>query len=500
MLKDAWNNPELERNILYRLRPRNIILTSLLTVAFCIFVAGIVLMRRSNYDYSYNFSMDNGLGLFLFYVGTALFLGCFYSYIAASRSVIGEKSRKTYDFLFMVPMSDTQVTIGKLLGSTIHMWFILGILTPFIAFAAVKSYAPVSLAEFFIFCGILLTGCVLAASIGLLLSSGLSPKSSLISSGSTIGLVIIAFIAFIMGFSSNDTGIISVFFPTAFIARYNPYLPDTPLTDFFGISIDKGLLTIALYAWLSLWVIKAIIRRIRNPYGTYLKPWEALVLFVGLEFFLLGIHWNKYIQESYEWNVISFSLIFNGIIIAVIMLLLTLNKESYLDYLRNELLKRPVRFMSDQSPPHMLFFFLVVIFLLGIGGIMFSGISSRSFIFDAFLASLVMITFLYSFCLLVQLAKTIFVYSGSLIAILITGACLALPEIAIGVLNLPDKYNVYINPVSYIIEMQNSYYDWSGFEYLALPFGLTVLMVAMMAVFAWRHYHLKWAVARRMKE
>jgi len=500
MLKNAWNNPELERNIIYRLRPRNIILTSLLTVAFCGFVVIIVMMRRSNYDYSYDFSRDNGLNLFLFYVGTSLFFGYFYSYIAASRSVIGEKSRKTYDFLFMAPMSDTQVTIGKLLGSTIHMWFILGILTPFIAFAAVRSYASVSLAGFFVFYGILLSGCILAASIGLLLSSGLSPKSSFISSGSTIGLVIIAFVAFMMGFSSSDAGIISIFFPTAFIARYNQYSYDTSLTDFFGTPIDKGLLTIALYAWLSLWIIKAVIRRIRNPSGTYLNPWEALILFVGLGLFLLGIHWNKYIQESYEWDIISFSLIFNGIVIAVIMLLLTLNKESYLDYLRNRLMNRPVRFMSYQSPPHMLFFFLSIIFLLDIGGIMFSGISSWSFILAALLASWVMIAFLYSFCLLVQLAKTIFIYSGSLIAILVAGTGLSLPPIAIGVLNLPDKYNIYSNPVSYIIEMQNSYYVWSGFEYLALPFGLTVLMVAMLAVFAWRHYQLKGAVARRMKE
>ena len=497
MLKDAFNNPELERNILYRLRPKMVILTLIFTLAFCVFVALVTLLGNNRY---YRYYSDDGLDLFRFYTGFAVIIGYSYALLAASFSIIGEKTRKTYDFLFMTPMSDAQITIGKLFGSTIHMWFIIGIITPFITFAAVRSYTHIGFYDFALFYLILISGSILCASIGLLFSVSINPKSSLIVAAGNILIMGSALTGLIVGFARTDNQFLNILTPTTFLERFEL---TSSLTSacFFGLSIDKGLLTVVIYIWFSFWIIRAVIRRIRNPYGTYLKPLEALLFFAGLEALLTGMHWHTFSQEAHIWDAFSFYLLFNGLVLVMMILLMSLSRDTYLDYVRGTLTKKPFRFMDSKAPPHTLFLFLCILVFIGLYGIVNAGNIPIKYAFNAYLAFSVLIVFIYVFYLLVQFCKTIFKYSGPLVAILIICGASIIPSIILAAFRMPEEYILYLNPIVYIVEMQNTRHWYSQyFDYSGPPVALTVLLGVMVAVFIMRHYQLKNKVARRMKE
>ncbi|MBI5777921.1 MAG: ABC transporter permease subunit [Planctomycetes bacterium] len=502
MFKNAFNNPELERNILYRLRPKMAVLTLVFTVAFCVFVALVTLLNNNRYYYGYY--NDGGLELFRFYTGFALILGYSYALLAASFSIISEKTRKTYDLLFMAPMSDAQISIGKLIGSSIHMWLILGIVTPFITFAAVRSYETIGLYNFTLFYLVLISGCVLCASIGLLFSVSINPKSSLIVAAGNIIIMGSALGGLIAGFARTDNQFLAILTPTSFLARFDSYDHALTSADFFGLSIDKGLLTIAIYIWFSFWIIRAVIRRIRNPYGTYLKPLEALGFFAGLEIFLTGMHWNTFTQPSHIWNAFSFYLLFNGLVLVMMVLLMALPRDTYQDYVRGILAKRPFGFMDRKSPPHILLLLLCGVLFAGLYGIINSNDISVKYAPEIYLAFWVLVAFVYIFYLLVQFCKTIFVYSGPLVAVLIICAASIIPSIILGVCRMPEKYFLYFNPIAYIMEIpgvyRHDYWHLRDADYFGPPVALTILLGVMLVVFVMRHYQLRAKIARRMKE
>ncbi|MEW6026687.1 MAG: ABC transporter permease subunit [Planctomycetota bacterium] len=500
MVKEAFDNPEIERNLLYRLRPKTFILTLIFTAAFCAFMLLVTFLN--NHSYYYGYYNDNGLELFQFYTAFALMLGYSYALLAAAFSIIREKTNKTYDFLYMVPMSDAKITVGKLIGSTIHMWFILGIVTPFITFAAVRSYTPIGLYNFFLFYLILISGCVLCASIGLLFSVGVAPKSSLIVVSGNIIVLGSALAGLIAGFARTGNQFIAILTPTTFLERFDQ--PSALTTaDFFGFSIDNGILTVILYAWFSFWIIRAVIRRVRNPYGTYLKPLEALGFFAGLEVLLAGTHWNTFALHSRLWESFSFYLLFNGLVLLMMILLMTVPRDTYLDYVRGILTKKPSGFMDIKSPPHILMLLLCLILLIGFYGITNSRGLSLNYATDAYLSIWILVVFLYIFYLLVQLCKTFFIYSGFFAAVLIICAASIIPMIIIGVFRMPEKYILYFNPIIYIVEMHSNYYHYRyyrDFDYFGPPVALTVVLAVMLVIFILRHYQIENKVARRMGE
>ena len=138
---------------------------------------------------------------------------------------------------------------------------------------------------------------------------------------------------------------------------------------------------------------------------------------------------------------------------------------------------------------------------IGLYGIVNAGNIPIKYAFNAYLAFSVLIVFIYVFYLLVQFCKTIFKYSGPLVAILIICGASIIPSIILAAFRMPEEYILYLNPIVYIVEMQNTRHWYSQyFDYSGPPVALTVLLGVMVAVFIMRHYQLKNKVARRMKE
>jgi len=282
MLNDIFNNPEILRNFRYRLRPKTIILTSILTVALLSFIALLVLAPEHR---SFN-TTERWQTLFLIYAWSILSIGCLYAISLTHTSIIGEKDKKTYDYLFMTPISDRTIAIGKLIGSTVRLWFIVAIVSVFLLISGLAGKVDgVKLITFFF---ILFIGLLACAALGLLISVSVNKMTS-----SIVGIVIVLGIYFfslaVIQIGKNDQpylkffSLLTPFSVVSDITSSMRYVRSENIISFLGFHINGAWMTIFLYAWLIYWMMRAVTRKIRNLQGVYLTQIEAILFFAVFE-------------------------------------------------------------------------------------------------------------------------------------------------------------------------------------------------------------------------
>ncbi|MFH1226919.1 MAG: ABC transporter permease [Planctomycetota bacterium] len=507
MIKDIFTNPEVIRNARYRLRPKTVWLTIFITAAFLILVAIMAFNPlRDNAHESWR-------NLFVAYAWIATVTGFFYGVSLTTMSVMGEKDKKTYDFMFMTPLSDSAISIGKLIGSSLHMWLILAIMTLFLLVSGLGGeIAPVKMLVFYL---ALILGSLLCAACGMLVSVSITRTTS-----SLVGVLIVLGVCVIssgLGMGSREYdgylqfyGLLS---PVPIIMDISEELSrwyDPNIISFFNRNINAGLLTIAIYAWLIFWIMRAVIRKVRNLQGVYFTELEALIIFVVFEVLMAGFQW-KYMSNPYGkhfWDSLATYLITNGIFLAVFSCGLTLSREDYFSYVRQGILKTPAEALRKLSPPHILY---IILCLTMIGGLLMIPFRTDNLLLVG-LEIWVLIAAVSIFYLLVQFLRTILVYAGPVVAIIISAAALGLPPIFLAAFGVPDKYFVWFNPIAYITQIHwflfrlgtDYYYHYrnkpfTNTDLWFLPVLLAVMLAMMLVFFIVRHNQIKRTIRHRMK-
>lgn len=490
MFSDIFNNPEIIRNIRYRLRPKTIILTLVLTIASILFIAILVMGQ-------YGPSMEKSMNLFRIYAWLSTSVGFLYGILLTQTSIIGERDKKTYDFLFMTPLSDRVIAIGKLLGSTVHMWLILFIMMFFLFFTGLGAWANgLKLVIFFL---TLILGALASASLGLLISVSINKTASAL-----VGFVIILIIYFsTLSFAIGIPGHLSylrfygLLNPASVILDIgNKYVKGTDnIISFFSSEINAGWMTIFLYAWLVFWMMRAVIRKIRNLHGAYLTQIEALIFFVVFEILLVGFQW-EYIRDTYDfWQSLATYLLTNGIILLIISCGLTLNREEYFSYARGKSMNTPYRLLGKNAPAHLLFLILCLIMTAGLFVMLYVRPADIPISLLA-LQTGVLIATIGIFYLLVQLLKTVFIYSGPVVSIITLALFLTLPPVVVGVFDMREICYIYCSPIAYIYFLTG---ELSHPEFWFLPVLLGALLVIMLVVFIFRHNAIKKIVRHRLE-
>lgn len=517
MLSDIFNNPEIIRNIRYRLRPKTIILTIILTMALLLLIARLVLAIEN-----LSFTNTERWGtLFLIYAWSALSIGCIYAVFLTHTSVIGEKDKKTYDYLFMTPLSNRTIAIGKLIGSTVHLWFIIAIIGIFLLISGLAGEVNgVKLITFFL---ILITGLLACAALGLLVSVSINKMIS-----SIVGIVIIlgiyfSSIAFVQ-LGKGDVPYLkfySLLTPFSVVSditssmRTSHFEHFENIISFFGFNINGGWMTIFLYAWLIYWMMRAVTRKIRNLQGVYLTQIETIIFFAVFEILLMGFQWEYIKIERYFWPSLITYLLTNSFIFLALSSGLSINRNNYFAYVRGKVTNAPFKLLGGRTPPHLLHIILFLIFIIGIFIMTPTTLTGSNPILiepedgETFISPMTLIIWLYIwviiasisiFYILTQILKTIFIRSGTLISFLISASAFFIPVIVIGVFRLGDQYERRWNQISYITETHTSFvkHDFGSVDLLFHPILLAVILAIMLCLFIWRHYTIKRIIRHRM--
>ncbi|MEW6027150.1 MAG: ABC transporter permease, partial [Planctomycetota bacterium] len=367
MFSDISNNPEILRNIRYRLRPKTLILTILIVNVLFISIGLLALLPKKY------ISVSDFRDLFLVYAWFAVIINFSYAIALTTTSLVGEKDKKTYDYLFMTPLSDRAIAIGKLIGSTVNMWLILATMLPYLVITGIfGGLNTFRLIQFF---PILILGALFSASLGLLISTSITKMAS----GFTGIFILLILMSFSIGLSQSCCGYIRFLgllspFSILFHIRdqFSPRYYHGQFTDsisFFGSDISGGWLTIFLFVWFTYWIMRAVTRRVRNPQGGFLTQIEALIFFVVFEVLLVGfqleyLH-NQPLYGGYFKEAFAAYLLVNGFILITLSLGLTLSRENYFQYIRNRLLRQPYQILGGQNPSHFIFALLYAILITG---------------------------------------------------------------------------------------------------------------------------------------
>lgn len=480
------------------------VLTIIITTVFLVFIMLMALGPRGE-----EAKQKEWQTLFIAYAWISTLVGFFYGISLTTSSVIGEKDKKTYDFMFMTPLTDRTIAIGKLLGSSLHLWLILAIILPFLVISGISgNITPVKV---IVFCLVLMLGSLLCAACGMFISVSITKMTS-----SLIGVIIVLggyVFSGMLGIAFQQSEPHLEFFgllsPVLIIFdisnEFTRWPKDFGIISFFNNDIYNGWFTIFIYIWLTFWIMRAVIRKIRNLQGRYFTQSEALIIFVVFEILLVGFQWEPISNYECFWYSLATYLLTNGILLVALSCGLTLSRDDYFSYVRQRILKTPPGLLRKQSPPHVLH---IILYLIMIGGLLVMPFHTDNILL-VWLEIWVLIATVSIFYLLAQFLKTILVYAGTVVAFVISGAALGIPPIFLAAFGISDTYFIWFNPIAYIAETHwfssrhlMEYYSGKPFSDTDLwfhPILLAVILIIMLVLFIFRHIKIKHIIRRRME-
>src|SRR5579872_1176480 len=293
----VFTNPEIVRNARIQLRPKRMISAAAICAVISLAIA-----------YAYAKSADglageNGNGflhIILIIQAVVLVIG---GGIACLHAIQREKDQNTFDFQRLTRLTPFELTIGKLFGPPLMVFFVFACLLPAAIVGAVASGASWQfvLAAYLLLILGTLTYMAFALVISLFLQRGTATWAILL-------YLLVAYIAFQdRNEAVFSVGTVSPFFAIQlalqstwnatqgarhFLMRNGaPITIPGPFEDrFFGIAVHHALVLFILFLTLIAWLVPAVARNIKcdpSNYEVY-RPSQALGFLCYLDFILFA--------------------------------------------------------------------------------------------------------------------------------------------------------------------------------------------------------------------
>jgi hypothetical protein len=328
-----FGNPEFIRNVRLNLRPGKMLTT-----------AGIAIMLTLVIGFSLNHLQGvppegpRGWGFYLlkslFWLqGLVLAAG---GGIACVNAIYREKDQNTFDFQRITRLSPLELTLGKLFGAPVFMYFLCLCFTPLVAFAAWKGHSD--FVSLLIAYTLLLVGSLVLHSFALLVSL-LTVRGS---HTTAIILILVALWTFsnIFTLTGNYLQLASL---SPFYAAEYVYRPvsifgltsPTMMDAFFTHQVKHFAVFIILDLCLVAWLVLALARNIKrdpNQYDLY-SPLQSFGIIAFINFVLLAfVNW----QSAPLIDIQGALLTINGILIGAVGLAQLRNRDRTRRILRAE--------------------------------------------------------------------------------------------------------------------------------------------------------------------
>ncbi len=280
MRRNSYINPELVKSFRISLAPRRAIMMALLSASVALVIAGV---SWATYADSRQMSLEARIDS----AATTAFEGYFVVLVAlmfvmapalTALSFIQEKLRGTAIFQQMVLLSPFDAAVGKFVGSTLAVYFIALIFSPFFILSAALSDARQSaLANY---CVLIFFGGLFCQSVGLLLSAAFSSTGDKMARG---GLLI--------GPLAGALGIIIfVLARSSFVERsmYTGYLS----WHFYGADVPAQFAIVSLFVIGTISAFLLSVRQIKTSQLIRLQQWPLWLFLLVSEAVLVGLDWR----------------------------------------------------------------------------------------------------------------------------------------------------------------------------------------------------------------
>ncbi len=281
MRRNSYINPELVKSFRISLAPRRAIMMALLSASVALVIAGV---SWATYADSRQMSLEARIDS----AATMAFDGYFVVLVAlmfvmapalTALSFIQEKLRGTAIFQQMVLLSPFDAAVGKFVGSTLAVYFIALIFSPFFILSAALSDARQSaLANY---CVLIFFGGLFCQSVGLLLSAALSSSNDKLARG---GLLI--------GPLAGALGIIVFVLAQSSFVEWNRYSRYTSW-HFFGADVPARLAITSLFVFGTISAFLLSVRQIKSSQLIRLQQWPLWLFFLVAEAILVGLFWGR---------------------------------------------------------------------------------------------------------------------------------------------------------------------------------------------------------------
>jgi hypothetical protein len=298
---NLFSNPEILRNARIQLRPGKL----LIAAGLCAVVEGAL-----GYAFFHGTS-DVSIGGVYYNQGRALLHVILWIQalvlvigggIACIHAIQREKDQNTFDFQRLTRLSPLELTLGKLFGTPLMVFFVFLCFIPAAIVGAVAGHASATI--------------VLAAYVLLILGAVVYDSFALVMSlflrRGTVTWATLFFLVFV-GYSSSSNVFLAAYLALGSISPFiaidlvkqnswslasetisiggRTFYPPNPFHDvFFGVSLHHALVLFILYVTILAWLIPAVARNIkRDPtnYELYTPP-QALGFLCYLNFILFA--------------------------------------------------------------------------------------------------------------------------------------------------------------------------------------------------------------------
>jgi len=319
---NLFSNPEFLRYARTQLRPNKVLIAAITSAVISISIGFVLTHSERAIKVPV---AQTGLELLFMVFYIQAFVLAVGGGIACLNSIYSEKDHNTFDYQRITRLSSLELTLGKLFGAPLLMYFICLCFVPLAFYAAVLARARVSL--------------ILAAYLVLIVSSLTFQALTLLLSlltikGSQVTGVIVCLVLFSF-FSIDPHGTIlnvsslgpfeSAVFATA-RSWLIPYATDKSLVDsFFGFRVHHFLVLVVVDLFFFFSLLLAVVRNIkRDPqrYEVY-SPTQSILFSLILNFLLIGffVDWTSIIDSQ------SFFLTMDFFLFALLGITLLHNRE-----------------------------------------------------------------------------------------------------------------------------------------------------------------------------
>jgi hypothetical protein len=286
----SYINPELVKSFRTSLSPRKTIFVTLLALSLACVIAGISWVSSAPPipDYDYRQLERAGKDAFFAYTIVLVALLFIIGPAMSAISLIQERLRGTAIFQQMVLISPFELAMGKLLGSSLLVYFAALVFSPFfILSAGLADIGPNQLFRigiFFVFGGIF------CQAVGLLVSAMVSASGDkFVRGGLLVGPIVGGF------------GLITCVATQSFFFTPDPYYTSHTL-HFFGQFVPGASALTVLFIVGALWAFSLTIRQIKAGQLIELSPWPVWLLFLTAELILVGICWGYEVTRDNFWS------------------------------------------------------------------------------------------------------------------------------------------------------------------------------------------------------
>jgi len=264
---EFWRNPEYVRHVRAELRPPRSITAGLLVLVICALV-GLACWSAERKDLHEFFRVFH-----VWLVGIQFTVLGFWCASNCGQAISRERELKTYDFLKTTRLTSTELMIGKVLGTPIMAYFVVGCSLPVSLVAGLLGgYSAGTLVAVY---ALLIVFALFISLLGLWISMLLEKSSS-----AAVGLLALFPIAWSFSFVYSPfpgfgglsifPAILSLYKADADVARAKPAL--------FGLTTSFPVLTILLYAAFGAWLALMMMRNLKKDREqiSLLSRWQAV--------------------------------------------------------------------------------------------------------------------------------------------------------------------------------------------------------------------------------